>query len=97
LPVRETKLWKGFQAKYYSELLSVLQKVDKSAFLILCSETEEEIRLVTKADAFQGMYSSTLLKKSEFFDNYRIESKYHNLIGLEFQLSALEDAYVVFS
>ncbi|EME26582.1 Checkpoint protein hus1 [Galdieria sulphuraria] len=76
----------------FAKLLSVLQKVEKTAFLILCSEADEEIRLVTKADAFNGLYTSALLRKSEFFEDYRIESKYHNLIGLEFQLSAFEDA-----
>ncbi|GJQ15962.1 hypothetical protein GpartN1_g7753.t1 [Galdieria partita] len=75
-----------------ARILSVLQKVDKTAFLILCPEAEEEIRLVTKADALNGLYSTALIKKYEFFEDYRIESKYHNLIGLEFQLSAFEDA-----
>lgn len=52
-----------FGSECVGELLSVLQKVDKTAFLILCSEAEEEIRLVTKADAFNGLYSSSLIKK----------------------------------
>eukprot|EP00871_Galdieria_phlegrea_P002312 jgi/Galph1/3081/GphlegSOOS_G1742.1 len=77
---------------FIAKLLAVLQKVEKTGVIIFCSDTEDEVRLITRSDALNGLYSSSLLKKSEFFENYRIESKYHNLIALEFQLSAFEDA-----
>lgn len=57
--------------------------------LHLCSGTQDNVRIVALGDASSSPSTYTTLKRSDWFESYRIESQNDNQIGLELDMQNL--------
>lgn len=70
-------------------ICQVLERVDRTCVLHLCSSDEDSVRIVLQADASASLACFTALKRHDWFESYRIESQNSNQIGLELDMHNL--------
>lgn len=67
-------------------ICQVLERVDRTCVLHLCAPDAHSVRLVVHADAAASLATFAVLKRSDWFEAYRIESQNANQIGLELDM-----------
>lgn len=70
-------------------IAQVLDKVDRTVVLHLCAAEDDTVRLVLQSTAAASFSSFTTLKRTDWFEAYRIESQNDNQIGLELDMANL--------
>lgn len=77
------------QIPHFLRIMQGLDKIERRCVLHLCASDVNLVRIVIQADHMGSVAAFANLKRSEWFESYRIESQNENQIGLEMDMQNL--------